>query len=240
MAEWALKRFWTNVTVAAETGSGWTVRLDGRSLSGPVSREPLVLPSRPLAEAVAQEWREQEDVVRPDAMPMTRFANTAQDRVSAEFEAVAHIVAAFAQTDLLCYRAEAPAELAARQEQAWDPLLDWAASEFGARLRATVGVLPIAQAPDALDRLAEEVARGSSWRLTALHELVVLSGSLVIGLAVERAVRTPEEAWAISRLDEDWQASQWGRDDEAEAAAQRRWRAFEDAAQFLWLATQGR
>jgi chaperone required for assembly of F1-ATPase len=239
MAEWALKRFWTTVSVAVEESGGWTVRLDGRPLSAPVSRAPLVLPSLPLAEAVAEEWRRQEEVVRPQAMFMTRMANTAQDRVAAEFAAVAEVVAAFAETDLLCYRAEAPAELVARQAEAWDPLLDWAACEFGARLQPTQGVVPVPQAQDALGRLAAEVSRGSAWRLTALHELVALSGSLVIGLAVERKVRTPEEGWAISRIDEDWQASQWGRDAEAEAAGHRRQAEFLDAVDFLRLVGAG-
>ena len=234
MAEWALKRFWTTVSVA-KGERGWTVRLDDRQLSGPVSRAPLVLPSLSLAEAVAEEWRRQEDVVRPQAMFMTRMANTAQDRVAVDFDAIVGIVAAFAETDLLCYRADAPAELVARQAEAWDPLLDWAASEFGARLRPTEGVVPVAQPQDALARLAAEVMRGSAWRLTGLHELVALSGSLVIGLAVERGVRTPEDGWAISRIDEEWQAAQWGRDDEAEAAAKRRRAEFLDAARFLRL-----
>lgn len=237
MAEWALKRFWKTVAVTVADAGGWSVRLDGRPLSAPASRAPLMLPTRPLAEAIAREWQEQEDVVRPAAMPMTRFANTAQDRVAVNFAAVADTVAAYAGTDLLCYRADAPAELVARQAAAWDPLLDWAASEFGARLRTTAGVVPVAQTRDTLERLAAEVARGSAWRLTALHDLVALSGSLVIGLAVERDVRSPAEAWAISRVDEDWQVSQWGRDAEAEAAAELGRRAFEDAVRFLRLAS---
>ncbi len=236
MAEWQLKRFWAEVSAVAEPGGGWTVRLDGRPLSGPISRAPLLLPSRPLAEAVSEEWRRQDEVVRPAAMPMTRLSNTAQDRVAVEFEAVARIVAAFAETDLVCYRAEAPAELVARQAESWDPLLDWAASRIGARLRPTKGIVPIAQPPDALDRLAAEVGRGSAWRLTALHELVALSGSLVIGLAVERGDLTAEQGWALSRIDEDWQAAQWGRDEDAEAAAARRLGEFLEALRFLRLA----
>ena len=235
MAEWQLKRFWTTVSVAEEE-RGWTVRLDDRPLSGPVSRAPLIQPSQALSETLAEEWRRQEDVVRPQAMFMTRMANTAQDRVAVDFDAVAGVVAAFAETDLLCYRAEAPAELVRRQAEAWDPLLDWAASQFGARLRPTHGVVPLAQSRDALERLASEIVRGGAWRLTGLHELVALSGSLVIGLAVEKGARTPEEGWALSRIDEAWQTEQWGRDDEAEAAADRRRTEFLDAARFLRLA----
>jgi chaperone required for assembly of F1-ATPase len=236
MAEWQLKRFWEDVAVAAEPDGGWTVRLDSRPLSVPSSRSALGLPTRALAEAVAEEWRRQDAVVRPALMPMTRLANTAQDRVAARFEAVAEIVSAFAETDLLCYRAEAPKELVARQAEAWDPLLDWAASGPGARLWPTCGIVPVPQPRDALDRLAAEVRRGSPWRLTALHELVALSGSLVIGLAVEGGILAPEDGWARSRIDEDWQAEQWGRDEEAETAAARRRVEFLDALRFLRLA----
>jgi chaperone required for assembly of F1-ATPase len=229
-----MKRFWTEAAVAAED-TGWSVRLDDRPLRTP-ARAPLLLPTAALAEAVAAEWQRQEERVRPDEMPMTRLANTALDRVEREFAAVARIVADFGETDLLCYRAAAPPELAARQAAAWDPLLDWAEDVLGARLVPTTGVIPVDQPGDALDRLRAEVLAGSVWRLTALHELVSLGGSLVIGLAVERGVVTPTEGWAHSRIDEEWQAAQWGRDDEADATADRRRRAFEDAAAFLRLA----
>lgn len=229
-----MKRFWTEAAVAQDA-AGWSVCLDGRPLRTP-ARAPLLLPAAALAEAVAAEWRRQEELVRPDEMPMTRLANTALDRVEREFAAVARIVADFGETDLLCYRAAAPPELAARQAAAWDPLLDWADETLGARLLPTTGVIPVDQPEAALDRLRAVVLAGSVWRLTALHELVSLGGSLVIGLAVERGVVTPAEGWARSRIDEEWQAAQWGRDDEADAAAERRRRAFEDAAVFLRLA----
>jgi chaperone required for assembly of F1-ATPase len=233
MAEWALKRFWSDVTLGGEA-TGLTVLLDGRPIRTP-SKALLALPTRALAEAVAAEWAGQEDLVRPATMPMTRYANTALDRVAPEFEAVARIVAAYGETDLLCYRAAAPAALRQRQAEAWDPLLDWAAERFGARLVATTGVLPVSQPGAALDRLAAAVHAQSPWRLAALHDLVSLTGSLLIGLAVAEGVRPPEVAWDLSRIDEDWQILQWGRDDEAEAAAARRRTELLDAARFLDL-----
>lgn len=229
-----MKRFWSEASVAAEA-AGWSVRLDGRPVKTP-ARAALLLPTPALAEAVAAEWRRQDDFVRPDEMPMTRLANTAIDRVEREFDAVVRIVAAFAETDLLCYRAAAPPELAALQAAAWDPLLDWAAEAYGARLVPTSGVIPVDQSEVALGRLSAEVRAGSAWRLTGLHDLVSLGGSLVIGLAVERGQVETAEGWARSRIDEDWQAAQWGRDEEAEAGADRRRRAFEEAAAFLRLA----
>jgi chaperone required for assembly of F1-ATPase len=170
-------------------------------------------------------------------MPMTRLANTALDRVAPETEAVSGIVAAYGETDLICYRADGPEELARRQGDGWDPLLDWAADRFGARLRPAVGVTPIPQPEMALARLAAAVKGLSPWRLTALHEFTALTGSLVIGLAVAERARTPEEAWDLSRIDEEWQIAQWGRDSEADAAAARRRAEFLDAVRFDGLLT---
>jgi chaperone required for assembly of F1-ATPase len=235
MSEWAAKRFWKGATVGEEAG-GHIVLLDGRPIRTP-SRALLVLPTRALAAALAEEWDRQEEIIRPATMPMTRLANTAQDRVAPEFDAVARMVAAYGETDLLCYRAEGPAELVRRQAEVWDPLLDWAAARFGARLHPTAGVVPVAQSDAALDRLAAAVRDRSPWRLTALHEFVALTGSLVAGLAVAEGARTPDEAWTLSRIDEDWQVSQWGSDSEAEAAAARRRAEFHEAVRFDRLLT---
>lgn len=231
MTGWTPKRFWTQVTLGDAEG-GHAVLLDGKPILTP-AKAPLVLPTRALAEEVAAEWSRQEDVVRPATMPMTRLANTAVDRVTPERAAVAAIVAAYAETDLLCYRAEAPEELRRRQDEGWNPPLDWAADRFGARLVPTSGVVPVTQPSAALDRLAAAVAAQSPWRLTALHELVSLTGSLVLGLAVAEGAKTPADAWELSRLDEEWQVEQWGRDAEADAAAERRRGEFLDAARFL-------
>jgi chaperone required for assembly of F1-ATPase len=231
MTGWTPKRFWTDVTLGEEPG-GFTVCLDGRPIMTP-ARNRLVLPARALADAVAEEWSRQEEVVRPATMPLTRLANTAVDRVTPDRAAVAAIVAAYAETDLLCYRAEGPGELRRLQDEAWDPLLDWAEARFGARLVPTSGVLPVVQARPSLDRLASAVDAQSPWHLTALHELVSLTGSLVLGLAVAEGACAPLEAWALSRIDEEWQFAQWGRDAEADAAAERRRAEFLDAARFL-------
>jgi chaperone required for assembly of F1-ATPase len=233
MTGWTPKRFWKDVTLGAESG-GHTVLLDDKPILTP-ARGLLILPSLPLAQAVAEEWARQEDVLRPATMPMTRLANTALDRVVPEFAAVADIVAAYAETDLLCYRAESPDELRRLQHEAWDPLLDWAAERFGSRLLPTSGVVPLAQPREALARLAAEVRDHSPWRLTPLHELVSLTSSLVLGLAVATEVRTPEEVWALSRIDEEWQYARWGRDAEADAAAARRQGEFHEAVRFYRL-----
>jgi chaperone required for assembly of F1-ATPase len=233
MSGWAPKRFWSGTSVAREA-EGFTVRLDGRPLRTP-AKALLALPTEALAVAVSEEWQAQGETVRPETMPMTRLANSAIDRVAPVFDAIVDIVVGYGETDLLCYRADAPPELAARQAASWDPLLDWAATRYEARLIPTTGVLPVEQPAAAIARLEAELRAASSWELAALHELVSLTGSLVLGLAVSERSVSLDEAWALSRLDEDWQITQWGRDEEAEAAAARRRQELDQAEAFLRL-----
>ncbi|MDW4549765.1 ATP12 family protein [Defluviimonas sp. D31] len=217
MSGWKAKRFWKTVVVV-ESDGGFGVTLDARPVRTP-AKSPMALPTRAMAEAIAAEWEAVEKEVDPRRMPVTRGANAAIDKVAPQFDEVAELIAAYGGTDLLCYRAEAPEALAEAQAAAWDPLLDWAAHEYGARLNVTRGVVPVAQPAESLERLAAAVHSVSPFELTALHDLVSLSGSLVLGLAATRAEFDPETLWRQSRFDEDWQAEQWGEDEEAVAAA---------------------
>ncbi|MCB2116916.1 MAG: ATPase [Rhodobacteraceae bacterium] len=221
MSGWKAKRFWTSAEVIAEPG-GFGVRLDGRALKTPAKRA-LILPTGAMAEAVAEEWLAVEKVVDPRLMPVTRAANSAVDKVALQFAEVAEMIAAYGGSDLLCYRAEGPEGLVVRQRQAWDPMLDWAEARYGARLVATTGIVPVAQPGASLERLARAVRATTPFQLTALHDLVALTGSLVLGLAATEAEFDPEELWSTSRIDEIWQAELWGDDEEAtETAALKR------------------
>lgn len=233
MTAWAARRSWAEATVAPE-GGGWGVRLDDRPLRTPL-RALLVVPTHGFAEEVAAEWAAQQGQVDPRSMPATRLANAAIDKVAGARAEVAAGVAAFGASDLLCYRAPHPPRLVERQEAAWDPLLAWAARDLGASLAPTRGVMPVAQDPDALGRLAARVEALDPFRLAAFHDLVALSGSLVLALAVLDGRLGPEEAWALSRIDEAYQAEEWGEDEEAAEAAEARRAAFGDAARFLRL-----
>ena len=233
MSDWAPKRFWKSAQTNPAEG-GARVLLDDKPVRTPAGAG-LVLPTQALAEAVAAEWDAQEKVVDPGSMPMTRTANSAIDKVAPQKPAVVAMLAEYGGTDLLSYRAESPQTLVAHQSQMWDPLLDWAEQTFGARLAVTQGVMPVAQDAAALDRLVAPMHEMSQFRLAAFHDLVALSGSLVLAHAAARGARPPEEVWALSRLDEDWQAEEWGRDEEAEEVAARKGRAFLDAHRFWSL-----
>ena len=221
MSGWVARRFWQ---AAAVTGAaqGFGVVLDGRPVKTP-AKAALVVPTRAMAEAIAAEWDAQEGRIDPTTMPVTRSANAAIDKVAALFHGVVDEIAGFGETDLLCYRAEAPPDLVALQAEGWDPLLDWSREVLGAGLRVTAGVIPVAQDATALARLRAEVARLDPFRLAALHDLVGLTGSLVLGLAVARGRLSGAQAWQLARIDDDWQIAQWGEDEEAvEHAAARR------------------
>jgi chaperone required for assembly of F1-ATPase len=233
---WQKKRFWKEVSVVAEAG-GFGLRLDGRVLRTP-GKAPLVVPGAALAEAVAAEWRAQDGVIDPGAMPFTRMSNSAIEKVAPDAGAVARIVADYGASDLTCYRADAPAELVARQT-AWDPMLDWAAAALGARLVPTVGVMPVPQDGAALERLAAAVRALNPFELAAFHDLVALSGSLILGLALVRNRLDVPQAWRLSRIDEDWQAGVWGIDAEAKAVADRKFSDFGFAKAYFDLARNG-
>ena len=146
-------------------------------------------------------------------MPSTD-ANTAVEHIRRERPAVIDHVLKYAGTDLLCYRAEEPAELRDRQHDAWQPLLDWAADTFGARLKVTDSVVPVEQPDDAFSRLRTAVEALDDPSLTALAAVTGASGSLIVGLALVHGHIGAEAAFEASQLDERWQSEKWGEDEE--------------------------
>jgi len=233
MSNWRPKRFWKEAGVVAEDG-GFAVRLDDRRVKTP-AKQPLLLPTQDLAELVAAEWNAQTGLVNPEAMPFTRMANSAIDKVIPQYNEVATLLTAYGETDHLCYRATHPPALAQKQALAWDPLLSWAATALGAPLKTAAGIVPIAQDPSVIAHLQAQVLALGNFRLAAFHDLVSLSGSLVLAFAVGHGRLTAQEGWHMSRLDEDWQIALWGEDEDAAAAAALKQDAFHLAARFYGL-----
>ncbi len=226
-----MKRFWKTVTTAPDTG-GLAIHLDGRPLRTP-AKAPLVVPSAALADMIADEWRAQGETVDPVTMPATRMANAAIDKVTPQFAEVADMLAGYGDSDLLCYRADAPEALVARQSAAWDPLLEWAAETLGARLQPVTGIMPRPQDPAALARLAAPMRAFTPFQLAAFHDLVTIPGSMVIALAAIHGARSLDELWSAATLDETWQEEKWGTDPESRALSERKRQDFFHAAQFF-------
>lgn len=237
MNEWKARRFWKKVATQ-EAGTGWEIALDERILRTP-GKQPLLLPTRDLAEALAAEWDAQSDVIDPLSMPLTRAANSAVEKVAPQFDDVALMLADYGGTDLLCYRADQPDDLVQLQAAAWDPLIDWTATRLKAPLKVTHGVIPVPQDPASLAVLRDHVLAMDVFGLTALHDLVTLPGSLVLGLAVAHGRLDADEAHRLSRVDETYQIQQWGEDDEARESAENRLAALRSAARFWTLSRTG-
>ena len=208
-----MKRFYKAVSVEAVDGGGWEVRLDGRAVRSP-AKAPLVFRSESLAQAVAGEWDAQGEQVDANSMPMMQLAATAVDVVSRNRAAIVEGVAKYAETDLLCYRAEHPRELVDRQSRRWQPILDWATLRYDAPLHVNAGLMPKPQPPEALRALRSAVEAYDDWTLSALQTATGSCGSLIVALALVEGRIDADEAFEVSQLDETFQIEAWGEDPE--------------------------
>jgi chaperone required for assembly of F1-ATPase len=225
------RRFYKHAA-AAPYEAGFALFLDGKLVKTP-GRGPLVVAAAAVAAALAAEWDRQGERIDPATMPFTRIVNAAIDHVAAAEDAVRAEIVKYAASDLICYRAEAPGSLVAAQLRAWDPLVAWALNELGAPLIVATGIMHVPQPDVAIAAIARAVAPFGGLALAALSTVATVTGSAVVALAVARGRLTAEEAWAAAIVDEDWQISQWGRDELAAAAHAMRWREVEAAALIL-------
>jgi chaperone required for assembly of F1-ATPase len=228
-----MKRFYLKAEPVERAG-GRGIALDGKPIKTPGKRD-LIVPSGALAAAMAEEWNAQQTEVRPATMPLTRLATATVDRVATQRNAIIEQTANYAATDLVCYRATHPPALAARQQAAWQPLIDWAVVRYDAPLVVTSGVIPKCQSAESLRAFAAAVAENEDFALTALHVATAACGSLIIALALLEGQLDAQQAFAASQLDESFQIEGWGEDPEQ---AQRRHALAADievAAQFIAL-----
>ena len=226
-----VKRFYSEAT-ANPAGEGWSVALDGRPVRTP-SKSEMLLPSKALAEAIKAEWNDQGEQIDPAAMHLTRIANTAIDGVTGREAAVADDIAAYAGSDLLCYRAEGPEGLVAAQCALWDPILDWFKSELEAPFTCATGIVHAPQPEASLKRVCKEFGGFDAFALSALHTITTLNGSALLALAHAKRRLSADLVWKAAHVDEDWQISQWGEDSEAKARRGYRRVEFDAAARFL-------
>jgi chaperone required for assembly of F1-ATPase len=214
-----MKRFYQNVAVVADpTGAGFGIELDGKTLRSP-AKAPLVMPTRALADAVALEWAEQGDEVAPATMPMMRIVSTAIDLVADRRDQICAETVKFAETDLLCYRADEPDALVHRQAAGWQPLVDWATLTFDAPFQIASGVMPVRQPVEVGQAVTTAVMAHDDFRLTALALATAACGSVILGLALLAGRIDGLAAFELSQLDETFQIEKWGED--AEAAKRR-------------------
>lgn len=226
-----MKRFYKDVSVALAE-DGFRVLLDGKPVKTP-ARNTLALPTQALADAIAAEWAGQGDEIAPVSMPFLKLANTVIDGVAANRAEVIDAILRFGENDLLCYRAHQPPELARLQAQGWDPVLAWARRVHGADFVIVEGFTHQDQPPATLAAFRAVLEKQDFFALAALHFVASIAGSVVLALALAEGELTAAQIFALSRIDEDYQASKWGRDHEAEIRAANLARELDKAADFI-------
>ena len=232
------KRFYTTVEVL-DDGGRFFVTLDRRKVRTP-AKAALTFASLALAEAVAEEWRAQQDVIDPRTMPLTRIANVAIDGVASERDAVVAEIVKYASSDLVCYRADTPDRLVARQTEHWDPVLAFARDDLGVRFVLAQGVMFVDQPDDTLEAVRQALPRDDHFVLAALSTMTTLTGSALLALGVLRGWHTVEQAWAAANVDEGWNSELWGHDAEAAARQEARRVEMEAAARVITLSLSPR
>lgn len=228
------KRFYIAAVAAPGKTGGFTVELDGRTAKTP-KKTVLLLPTLPLARAVANEWQAQAVEIDPSRMPLTRLANTAIDGVTGRDAEVRADIVRYSGSDMLCYRAGHPDVLIGLQTAAWDPVLAWAGHRLGTTFLTTRGLMPVVQPPQTSAAYGAAIADLDAFRLTALHVMTTLTGSALLSLSVLDRHLTATAAWAAAHIDEDWQIAQWGPDAEAQVRREGRWTEMAAAARMLDL-----
>jgi len=208
-----MRRFYKRAEAVASESGGFHVTLDGKPVRTP-AKLPLVVPSRSLAEAIAEEWLAQGETVDLRSLELTRLASIALDLVQPRRSEVIVEVAKYAATDLVCYRAETPAELVQRQQEAWQPLIDWATLRFDAPLVVTSSIVPTEQPPATLQALKSAIAAYDTHRLAALNFVTAACGSLIVALALIEGRLDAETAFAAAELEQTFEIKRWGEDPE--------------------------
>ncbi|NND49056.1 MAG: ATPase [Rhizobiales bacterium] len=228
-----IKRFYQRAEAAPLEG-GFGVLLDGRPARTPLKTQ-LTVPHEVLGAELAGEWQAQDPDIETPTMPLTRLANTAIDGVARERDGVIESMAAYAGSDLICYRASAPEGLVSRQAECWDPIVRWAEKATATRLTLTAGLVAVEQSPDLIPAIARLIADHDDLALAALAMTTTMSGSVLMALALSRRAINADAAWAAAHVDEDWQISQWGEDAEAARRRAGLYRDFLAAARVLDL-----
>lgn len=228
-----MKRFYKNVTVEPDE-SGWQVKLDGRAIRT-AGKRPQSVPSRALADAMAEEWASQGEEIDTARFLFRDMADYAIDVIALDRETAIAELLPYAETDTLCYRAEEGEALHGRQTEIWEPLLTAAEARWDVHFDRVSGIIHRPQPAASLARLRTALEAENAFVLAALKTLASLSASLTLALTALAAEAEAEELWNAANLEEDWQAELWGKDAEAEARREKRFRDFTAAMRFAAL-----
>lgn len=225
------KKFYLEA-IAAPSGERWAILLDGKPVKT-MAKQKLEIRSKPVADAVAAEWRAQKEYIDPAHMPLTRLCNIALDRVPQDRTLLIDDIVRYAETDLVCYHAPSSEKLGRLQHATFEPLMDWARVAYALDFVATDSIMPIMQSPLTMANARALIEQTTDAELAALALMVPLLGSYLLAVALWKGRIDEEQALKAARLDEDLHAEQYGVDDEAAAAWDAKQKDIRAAAFFL-------
>ena len=229
-----MKRFYKSVGVTPSDG-GWQVTLDGRGLKTVRGAAQLV-PNEAFARRLAREWDSQGEKLDPASFPWRDMTDYAIDQVTKFAPDIAEKLVPFADTDTLLYRAHPDEALYTRQQEVWEPILTAFETREGVAFKRVCGIMHVSQSEETLAAMRQRVAALPAFALTALEAMTNLASSLTIGLSALESDADPDALWQAASLEEEWQAEEWGRDEEAEERRARRAADFGRAFEFARLA----
>lgn len=231
-----MKRFYKEVSVVGRDGA-WQVALDGRAIKT-VGGKPQALPTRAMAEALAEEWADQGEEIDPAKFILRDMADYALDVIGRDRDEAIAALLPYAETDTLCYRADPEDALFERQNEVWEPVLSTAEARHGIRMHRISGIMHKSQPAESLAILRGRLEQSDAFTLAALRNMASLAASLLIALEALEPDADIDALWAAASLEEEWQADLWGRDWEAEERREKRSRAFALSARFAGLARE--
>ncbi|MDF3022818.1 MAG: ATPase [Alphaproteobacteria bacterium] len=206
-----MKRFY-KIAEAGTAPGGYVIRLDGKPVKS-VMQHSLIFTSKDLADAIAAEWQAQEKEIIPNSMPLMQLANTMTDKSSGPDRQAMNVeLLKYGASDLICYFAATPADLVARQEAVWLPLLKWLADTHGIVFERVDGIRYHNQPPESLEKLNTLLTTMNAPDFTAAQAATALTGSVIIALALADGYLDAEVAHAAACVDEIYQLEKWGED----------------------------
>lgn len=228
-----MKKFYEQVGVVHSGDGTWQVTLDDRPIRT-VKGAPQAVPTEALAKLLAAEWEIEGEKLDPKAFVHRDMADYAIDVIAADPQARIVKLLDFAETDTLLYRADPDEAFHAHQHQFWEPLVTAFEAREGIALTRVSGIVHRAQPRESIAALEKRIAALDPFALAALEALASLAASLTVGLSALDA-ESQEDAvalWRAACLEEEWQAEQWGRDEEAEQRRSDRQARFVKAWEF--------
>ena len=183
------------------------------------AKKEFILPFDALRKATLKEWEGQAKFVA-SKMPLTSLAFTAIDRIAPQMEGIIEALLVYADTDTLCYRAPEE-DLAARQKAGWDIVLGWSSLLLGTKWSVVEGIMPLDQPEKIHAALRAYLQKKDAFVLAAFSVLAGGYSSLVLAMAVVEKHLSADAAYELSRLEENYSAEKWGKDEDASERALR-------------------